>query len=287
MEENEIQLFDKPITEVIRARRSIRAYKKQPLPLDIRNKLEQYFSRLRGPFHANIRFSLIDKAMGGHANAKLGTYGVIRGASTFIVPAVEKSDHFLVELGYELEKLILYAASLDLGTCWLGGTFKKGEFAKAAGLKENEMLPVVSPVGFTDENGSFVDSLMRMAAGSKHRKGWGELFFNQSLNRPLSEAETGTYSVPLEMLRLAPSASNKQPWRIVKEDGIYHLYLQRTREYGRALGYDIQKIDMGIAICHFDLTAKESGLDGGWHVQDPGLKNMPDGMEYVISWVER
>jgi hypothetical protein len=38
---------------------------------------------------------------------------------------------------------------------------------------------------------------------------------------------------------------------------------------------------MGIAMCHFDLSAKELGLNGDWNVNDPQIKS--DGMEYVVS----
>lgn len=55
---------------------------------------------------------------------------------------------YLIALGYSLEKVILYRTSLGLGTVWLGGTFNKGNFAKAVNLKENEILPIVSPVGY-------------------------------------------------------------------------------------------------------------------------------------------
>lgn len=55
---------------------------------------------------------------------------------------------YLIALGYSLEKVILYCTSLGLGTVWLGGTFNKGNFAKAVNLKENEILPIVSPVGY-------------------------------------------------------------------------------------------------------------------------------------------
>lgn len=55
---------------------------------------------------------------------------------------------YLIALGYSLEKVIIYCTSLGLGTVWLGGTFNKGNFAKAVNLKENEILPIVSPVGY-------------------------------------------------------------------------------------------------------------------------------------------
>jgi hypothetical protein len=106
----------------------------------------------------------------------------------------------------------------------------------------------------------------------------------KSFGNSLSQDDAGSYGVPLEMVRLAPSASNKQPWRIVAGGGHFHFYLQHTRGYSKALGYDIQKVDMGIAMCHFELTAEELGLKGAWSVKDPGASNLPEGAEYIVSW---
>ncbi|MGB4438289.1 MAG: nitroreductase family protein [Sedimentibacter sp.] len=62
-----------------------------------------------------------------------------------------------------------------------------------------------------------------------------------------SSEKLGTYGVPIEMVRLGPSASNKQPWRIIKDKNSYHFYLCRTKGYG-SVNFDVQKNDLGIAM---------------------------------------
>ncbi|TLN24073.1 nitroreductase, partial [bacterium] len=97
------------------------------------------------------------------------------------------------------------------------------------------------------------------------------------------------YATPLEMVRLAPSASNKQPWRILRQGRNWHFYLQRTKGYremamGRFTGIaDIQRIDMGIAMCHFELAAKDSGLCGKW-VMDTKARQLDILTNYVVTW---
>jgi nitroreductase len=280
------QIFDSAITEIIKKRISVRAYKPEALDETLKNKIISYLSELKGPFDAKVKFKLVDSNTSLQNNIKLGTYGVIRGASSFIASAVENSGMGLEELGYELEKLVLYAASLGLGTCWMGGTFKKGEFAKAIELKEGELLPIVIPVGYPSENKNIIGSFLRMAAGSKNRKGWEEIFFDGSFEKKLSETTAGPYSVALEMLRLAPSASNKQPWRVVKDGNRFHFYLSHNVGYAKGLGFDMQRIDIGIAICHFDLTLKESGITGHWKKCEQSIKPLNNSTEYIVSWVQ-
>jgi len=284
---SDVELFGTSITEIVKNRISVRTYLEQPLTTDLKEKLRGFLSISKGPFGGNIRFRLIESDIARKGtNAKLGTYGVIRGASSYVVAAIEKAERDLEDFGYSLEKVILYATSLGLGTCWLGGTFKKSEFGKAIEQKDYEILPCISPIGYPSGRKSLIDSAMRFTAGSKNRKEWAELFFSSDLGHHLSKSEAGKYEIPLEMLRLAPSASNKQPWRIVKETNKCHFFLQHTKGYAKFMAYDLQRVDMGIAMCHFELTAKELGIAGKWQISDIGSISTPPDTEYVVSWVE-
>lgn len=127
---------------------------------------------------------------------------------------------------------------------------------------------------------------MRFSAGSNRRKVWGELFFQNDFQKLLTSEEAGSYRVPLEMVRLAPSASNKQPWRIIKNQNEYHFYLQHTPGYAKFLAYDLQRVDMGIAMAHFELTAQEQGIIGKWVITPQQDVIVPQNTEYIGSWQE-
>ena len=43
-------------------------------------------------------------------------------------------------------------------------------------------------------------------------------------------------------------------------------------------------IDMGIAMCHFELSAVELGLAGKWEQMDSSFTGI-DNLQYVVSWV--
>ena len=49
---------------------------------------------------------------------------------------------------------------------------------------------------------------------------------------------------------------------------------------------DIQRVDIGIAMCHFELAAQELGVSGRWSFRPPVL-SLPDKLtEYEVSWEE-
>ncbi|NMC08509.1 MAG: hypothetical protein GYA24_25090 [Candidatus Lokiarchaeota archaeon] len=82
------------------------------------------------------------------------------------------------------------------------------------------------------------------------------------------------------MVRLGPSASNRQPWRVLKDkDGTtFHFYMDPAKGY-----QNMARFDIGIAACHFDLITKEAGIQGTWKVLNPGVEP-PVNHEYSISW---
>lgn len=285
--------FTRPVAEIIKQRYSCRAYTKAPIAAGQAGQLGMFIEPLRtGPLDAPFRFELVvateqdQKALKG-----LGTYGLIKNPAGFIIGAAGQGEKNLEDFGYGMEAVILCATGLGLGTCWLGGNFTKHSFSQKIRAASEEIIPAVASIGCAAEQGR-VRGLLRRTAKSDTRLPWESLFFQSGFSTPLSQAKAGAYARPLEMLRLAPSASNRQPWRVIQDGSCFHFYLQRTPGYGRGspafvlLGLaDLQRVDIGIAMCHFELTAKEIGLEGKWEVHKPALQKPGDTIEYVVTWV--
>jgi nitroreductase len=276
------------IIETIKTRKSCRTYCNRAIEPEKLAELRQFLaSNTKTPFGSKVRFHLIDfNEMEIVELKNLTTYGVIKGARQFIVGTVEKQSRAMEDYGYCMETNILKATSMGLGTCLLGGTFKRSGFADKINIHEGELLPVISPVGYPRDKRSVVDRMFRMFASSDKRKPWHELFYLHGIDTFLDEENSGSFDTPLECVRIAPSASNKQPWRIIKgrDQNAFHFYLKRTRGYENIIkNIRLQNVDMGIAMCHFELSAKELGLKGDWSVNDPQIKK--DAMEYIVSWI--
>ena len=150
----------------------------------------------------------------------------------------------LEALGCELEAVILFLAHLGLGTCWLGGTFDRKGFAAAMKIGEGELFPIITPYGYAAEKKHIKEIAMRKLIKADHRKNWDELFYMNDFNTPLHKEEAGDFAFALEMVRLGPSASNKQPWRILLKDGAWHFYEYKEPNYSSIFSYDIQRVDI-------------------------------------------
>ncbi|MHB1152208.1 MAG: nitroreductase family protein [Eubacteriales bacterium] len=274
--------FNRSIIEIIKSRYSCRSYDGKPLDGEAEKKLSDYIDEINQETEIKARFIYIANRPDCGAPAKLGTYGMISGAVSFIAGICDVDEKDFAQFGYLFEKIILFATALNVQTCWLGGTFNKNDFIQTIGLNDSEYIAVASPVGVKKQKPRLFDNAVRTVTGANNRKPFAELFFEDNLSVPMNMSSAGSYIMPLETVRLAPSGSNKQPWKTIKNKDGYHFYLKRTKGYP-AIRFDIQKNDIGIAMCHFELTAKELKLKGRWS----NIKNPPDidGLEYISTWV--
>lgn len=280
------------ILELIRQRYSCRSFEKTPIPAELRTRLAEFCAaQTGGPLGSPARFALLSATEEDRAALKgLGTYGFIKNPTAFIVGAVTRSRYDLEDFGYLMEQIVLHATALGLGTCWLGGSFTRSSFARALALREEELLPAVTATGLPSDTPRLVDRLIRRGAGSDRRLPWEQLFFAGNFETPLTRTLASDYAEALESVRLGPSASNRQPWRVLKREGVWDFYLQHHPSYRAQMrmvtAVDLQRVDMGIAMNHFALSAEALGLQGSWLAQPPAVPLPNPHLEYIISWVE-
>ena len=262
--------------KLVRGRRSVRTYDPRPIKPQDLEKLCSFMENVENPYGLPIVFKLLD------AGRQKLSCPVVVGTDVFVGAKMKKAPHLNEAFGYSFERLVLYAQSLGIGTVWIGGTMDRASFEKAMELDGDEVMPCVSPLGYPAPKMSLRETLMRKAIRAEERMPFEQLFFEGSFHKPLAQEAAGQCLQMLEMVRLAPSAVNKQPWRIVVGEHAAHFYLHRMKSFGGGT-LDMQRIDMGIALCHFDLAAQEAGLCPRLVVSDPGLQT-PNSEEYIATY---
>ncbi len=266
------------IKELVKTRRSVRTYDGSALTEEDKNRLLTFAENIENPYGIPVKFKLLEAKEHGLKCP------VIAGTELFAGGKVTRQPHVFEAFGYSFEMLVLYAQSLGIGTVWLGGTMNRETFERAMELGEDEIMPCASPLGYPAEKMSLKEIMMRKAISADDRLPFGELFFDGSFHTPLTEEKAGKLAYLLEMVRWSPSAVNKQPWRAVVQDHAVHFYLKRSKGFGHSAALDMQKVDMGIALCHFDLAAKESGINPVFITENPGIAVDPDA-EYTASFL--
>ena len=261
----------------IMTRKSVRTFTGETLSETHKNQLKEYISNPENLIGVNgkvIKIYYVETE--GNKSEKIGTYGIIKNAPAYLMTVCDNTTESMVDCGYVFEKLIIFLETLDVKTCWLGGTFNRKKLDLNTELSENEIIPIISPIGYQAKKLSFTESTMRKLAKSDLRNDFDEMFFEHEAGCLIENDEM---KKNLEHVRRAPSASNKQPWRVIMDNDIAHFYLERTPNYaGEKLGYDIQMIDIGIAISHYALINESVE----YLSKKPDI-NTPKEYEYVKS----
>jgi hypothetical protein len=278
------------IIETIKKRQSVRTFDTQNIKESHVNKIKEYINaegNLVGPFGNKGRIEFIQVTQNvSEKGIKLGTYGFIKNPQGYLVGVTENNKYSIVEFAYAFQKLILILTGIEMGTCWMGGTFNRHSFEHEIQLGEGEFIPCITPIGYPNQKQRVFDKALRYVVKADNKKPWEKLFYDSTFEVPLAKAKAGSFEVPIEMVRLGPSASNKQPWRLVlsADKGVCHFYIEHTPNYSSKLGYDMQLLDMGIAMCQFELACKELEIDGRWIVQEPHIAYPNEQTEYIASW---
>lgn len=263
---------------LMRSRRSVRTFDGEPLRAEDADKILSFAEKVENPYDLPITWKLLD------AKKEDLSCPVIVGTDAYIAGKMARAPHAEEAFGYAFEKVVLFAESLGVGTTWIAGTMDRQAFERAVRLEAGEVMPCVSPLGYAAKKMSLRETMMRKGIHADSRLDFGALFFRDSFGTPLSSENAGEMKTILEAVRLAPSAVNKQPWRVVLSGNKAHFYLKHSRSRVSDGGWDIQKIDLGIALCHFELAAAQCGLQVSFEISDPGLAAAED-IEYIASWI--
>ncbi len=269
--------------QTMKKRYSVRSYSGEKIASNTLTELDAQLKALSEKY--GVKLAIIENNNNGK---QFGTYGVIKNAPSYIVAVCDKTSTKLINAGVAIEKAILFCTEKGLGTCWLGGLFKRDELSTAITVGKDEVIPAIVAVG-TPQNGKrFLDSFMRRVVSADKRKPHSDIFSSGEFGKPLAFDATFAnepLGVALEMVRIAPSGSNKQPWKIVKSENNIHFFVEHLPATTKLLGFSMQLLDIGIAISHFELAAAELGLIGEWRSVPHGIKNIPPNTEYIVSCV--
>jgi nitroreductase len=218
-------------------RRSIRKFKKEPVPEQLLNDI-LYFGINIPRLHGDIRTKLeISENVEEHVPVK-GLWKV--EAPYYLVFYSEEKEGYLANAGYALEHVLLYMTGKGLGTCYLGSTKVSGP--GSAGLKQ------VIVIAF-----GYPKTLLYRDPATAKRLPLKELcVFKEEAGESLKNI--------LKAVRLAPSAMNTQPWRFI----VYHdrIYVFSCKEYLPLSSFvSVREIGTGIMLAHLIIAAEEMWMN--------------------------
>lgn len=269
------------IAQTIKKRKSCRTFNRDALKPSDRTALESFISEnCKGLQNEVVNFRIIEKTDSDN-QLKLN-YGMITGHNTYILGKSVCTKASKLNYGYMMEKVVLKATEMDISTCWIG-YFDESYFREMP-VEDGFEIPAIIIAGYSVEKPTYQDKLVRFAINASNRHNWDKLFFNYNLKTPLTPAHVGNYSDSLEMVRLAPSSGNTQPWRVFFEETNeeFHFFKKPINKRYDLKG--LHHIDVGIALSHFELMTLQKGLPGRWVDLSNRKVSSNDDLEYLITW---
>jgi hypothetical protein len=249
-------------------------------PADKRDLESFIFDNSKGLENEVINFRIIEKN-NTDKQMKLDL-GMIKGHNNYILGTSKSTIVSRVNYGYLLEKVVLKATEMNMSTCWVG-YFDYTYFNEVA-IEDGFDIPSIVIVGYSEERQTFQDKYIRFTINASKRHSWEKLFFNYKLKTPLTPEYVKKYSDSLEMVRLAPSSGNTQPWRVFFDETLneFHFYKKSISKRYELRG--LHDIDMGIAMSHFELTSLQNELSGIWIKHTKENFNLIDDLQYIMTW---
>lgn len=260
------------IRETIRRRFSVRHYQPKPVPDKTLRAVEKsgetsvaLDDRIRVKFHLIKEGKLVAEQM----TFLTGGRWLFGSAPHFIIATSEEKPLFMMNIGFRMEQVILFATAQGLGTCWIGGLFTEARIGAFLSLGKGERVIALTPLGYPDTSfyGRTIHSVVHLGTPqSSRRKPLEQIVFGSRWGSPLETKDDEPLEV-LECTRLAPSWTNSQPWRfLVNGKEIIAVADASGRNLSVRDGKHYYRLDVGIAMAHFFLAAKELGWKGSWHV---------------------
>jgi hypothetical protein len=269
------------IIEIINRRKSCRTFSQILLNPSDKKVLEDFISENRDLIgNEEIDLCIIEKK---DSNKRMElNYGMIQGHNTYLLGTTKSSIDSRVHYGYLMEKVVLKATEIGISTCWIG--YFDDTYFNEIIIEKGFEIPSIVILGYPKDKQTNLNKFARFAINASKRMNWERLFFNYNSKSPLNPDLIQEYSDSLEMVRLAPSSGNTQPWRIFFNGTTKEFHFFKKPISKRYEEKGLHDIDLGIALSHFELTSLYNNLSGSWikYIQDK-LDSIDD-LQYIITW---
>jgi Nitroreductase len=222
-----------------------------PLPEDTLTKLKEYVSLIK-PLDENIPYKLVYLETNDVKNI------LPIKAPYYICIYSQKKGNYLMNAGFLLQQIDLYLSASNIASCWLGMAKPSKQVPQ---LKDD--LEFVIMLAF----GNTMETLHRVETSQFKRKS-------------MSAISNIVADKLLEPARLAPSASNTQPWFFSGSPDLITVSREKLNLIKAPLYGKFNQIDIGIALCHLWISIEHHGKVASY---DFKKTETPNGYEFMVK----
>lgn len=211
------------LLQAIKERHSVRSYTDKQIEGQIKDDLLKFIEKCNNESGLNMQLVLNEpNAFDGF----MAHYGNFKNVKNYIALVGKKEKLLDEKCGYYGEKVVLYAQTIGLNTCWVALTYKK--IKSAFNIADGEKLCLVIPIGYGSTQGVPHKSKTKDAVTEK------------------TEDAPQWFERGVEAALLAPTAVNQQKFKFL---------LSGNNVKAKAGFAPYSRVDLGIAKYHFEIGA--------------------------------
>ena len=240
--------------ETIFKRKSIRKYDMNPLPESSLALISEFIAGvvpLRSEINTEIKIL---------THSEIHSLMAVK-APHYIAISSETSDLYLTNAGYMIQQIDLFLSFSGFGSCYLG--MAKPHDASRANMKYEFVILLAF--------GKAKEPLYRAKYNDFRRKTL------EQISRVQGAADI------LEAARFAPSAVNSQPWFFTGTKDELHAFCIKLNPLTAIFFEKVNKIDMGIALCHLKTASDHFGRQSEFLFNAPPKDLSPAGFYYIAT----
>ena len=217
------------LLEAVKERHSVRSYTDKPIDGEVKENLKKFIEECNAASGLNFQLVLDEPRA---FDSLMARYGKFKGVKNYIALVGRKNADLYEKCGYFGEKVVLYAKTLGLNTCWVGATFSKVKDAYE--VKSGEKLALVIAIGYGETDGK------------------------PHVSKKFDDVTENVQNVPswfadgVNCALYAPTALNQQKFK---------FSCNGRRVFAKSGRGPFCKTDLGIAKYHFELGAGKENFE--------------------------
>ncbi len=283
------------VFDLMRERRSCRSYQIRKLTTADRDELMRYVelhSAEPNFGESPVRFEYV--------SAPITVWPAVNATEFLVAIAPVEYDRLaVIDVGHSLQKIVMKATRMGLGTCWIGPGADQKSIIRHLGERFDPLKDHIICVCAVGYRSPFMPLFIRVFNSQMHRRlPLSSLFFaNPELTEPLNleESPYARLGRTYEICQWAPSSYNGQTTRCVavaKETGNGDgTRLARFDFYATTESRYYAPVAVGIWCANWEMGCEALGISGHFAVLSDGRRDIHDDEDqhhlprYDISWV--
>lgn len=239
---------------IIFKRKSIRNYDLNPFD---NNKLKEVSEKIKNliPLYSDIKTDI--KII--HTEDVKQRF--MKKAPHYLAIFSDTSEGYLTNIGFMIQQMDLFFSLNGIGSCWQG-------------------IPIPQKEIITGSNLKFI---ILMAFGKPKEPLYRDNV-NEFKRKPMKEiSKVNGLDKIIEAARLAPSATNSQPWFFTGNNNMIHVYSIKPNFLKNMVVNKYIPIDIGISIYHLKVAAEHFGKTAQIIFDENIKKNSPKNHNYYAT----